>query len=265
MPAERPTTPDRTAAPRLPKLRLFVADDLGDGAAITLGRDQSHYITNVMRAHAGDTVALFNGRDGEWQSEIMSLGKRAVALRVAARLRPQTPEPDLWLAFAPIKRGRIDFVAEKATELGVSRLIPVMTARTQMTRVNTGRLHAHAVEAAEQCERMTVPDIGDPVAFADLLAHWPDGRRLFVGDETGGGQPIAEAARDIAAGANLPCAILVGPEGGFTMAELDELDKLTFVTKIGLGPRVMRADTAAIAALSVIQAIAGDWRDRRGR
>jgi 16S rRNA (uracil1498-N3)-methyltransferase len=262
-------TPKETA-PQLPKLRLFVDDDLGDGAAITLGRDQSHYLANVMRADAGDAVSLFNGRDGEWASEITSLGKRAVELRVTTRLRPQTPEPDLWLAFAPIKRGRIDFVAAKATELGVSRLIPVMTARTQMTRVNTGRLRANAVEAAEQCERVTVPEISDPVVFADLLADWPAERRLFVGDETGGGQPIAEAARDIvdgdiAAGANLPCAVLVGPEGGFTVAELDELDKLTFVTKIGLGPRVMRADTAAIAALSVIQAIAGDWRDRRGQ
>ena len=249
----------------MPKLRLFVADDLGDGATIALGRDQSHYLASVMRAEAGDAVALFNGRDGEWSSEITSLGKRAVALRVTARLRPQTPEPDLWLAFAPIKRGRIDFVAAKATELGVAHLIPVMTARTQMTRVNTGRLLANAVEAAEQCERLTVPEVSEPVSLTDLLATWPTGRRLLVGDETGGGQPIAEAAREIAVGANLPCAVLVGPEGGFSADELDALGILPFVTKIGLGPRVMRADTAAIAALSVIQAIAGDWRDRRGR
>lgn len=257
-------TPKETA-PRLPKLRLFVGDGLGDGMAITLGREQSHYLANVMRAKAGDEVALFNGRDGEWASEITALGKRAVELGVTGRLRPQAEEPDLWLAFAPIKRGRIDYVAAKATELGVARLIPVMTARTQMTRVNTGRLRANAVEAAEQCERISVPEVDEPVSFADLLANWPADRRLFVGDETGGGQPIAEAARENAAGASLPCAVLVGPEGGFTPDELDELDKLTFVTKIGLGPRVMRADTAAIAALSVIQAIAGDWRDRRGQ
>jgi len=251
--------------PRLPKLRLFVADDLGEGAAITLGREQSRYLANVMRAKAGDGVALFNGRDGEWEGEITSLGKRAIDLRIAARLRPQAVEPDLWLAFAPIKRGRIDYVAAKATELGVARLIPVMTARTQMTRVNTGRLRANAVEAAEQCERLTVPEVSEPVSLADLLASWPAGRRLLVGDETGGGQPIAEAAGDIATGASLPCAVLVGPEGGFSADELDALGKLTFVTKIGLGPRIMRADTAAIAALSVIQAIAGDWRDRRDR
>jgi len=263
--AERPTTPDTNGAPRLPKLRLFVADDLGAGAAIALGREQSHYLANVMRADAGDAVSLFNGRDGEWQSEITSRGKRAVGLRVIGRLREQAVEPDLWLAFAPIKRGRIDFIAAKATELGVARLIPVMTARTQMTRVNTGRLRANAVEAAEQCERLTVPEVGEPVSLPDLLSAWPADRRLFVGDETGGGQPIAEAAGDFAAGAGQPCAVLVGPEGGFAPDELDALAKLPFVAKIGLGPRVMRADTAAIAALSVIQAIAGDWRDRRAR
>ncbi|NKB48192.1 MAG: 16S rRNA (uracil(1498)-N(3))-methyltransferase [Alphaproteobacteria bacterium] len=254
-----------TTGPRLPKLRLYVADDLGGGAAVTLGRDQSHYLSNVMRATAGDRIALFNGRDGEWAGEITSLGKRAVELHVTDNLRPQADEPDLWLAFAPIKRGRIDFVAAKATELGVARLIPVMTARTQMTRVNTGRLRANAVEAAEQCERLTVPEVSEPASLAEILSDWPADRRLFVGDETGGGQPIAEAVGDIAAGANQPCGVLVGPEGGFATDELDALGKLAFVTKIGLGPRVMRADTAAIAALAVIQAIAGDWPISRDR
>jgi 16S rRNA (uracil1498-N3)-methyltransferase len=260
--AERPTTPKETGmsenktGPRLPKLRLFVADDLGAGASITLGKDQSHYLTNVMRAAAGDEIALFNGRDGEWAGEITALGKRAVDLSLTGRLRDQVSEPDLWLAFAPIKRGRIDFVAAKATELGVSRLIPVMTARTQMSRVNTGRLLANAIEAAEQCERLTVPEVSEPASLADMLSAWPANRRLFVGDETGAGQPIAQAAGDIASGASQPCAVLVGPEGGFAPDELDDLGKLAFVTKIGLGPRVMRADTAAIA---------GDWRDSRSR
>jgi 16S rRNA (uracil1498-N3)-methyltransferase len=134
-----------------------------------------------------------------------------------------------------------------------------------VTRVNTSRLRANVIEAAEQCERLTVPEIDEPVPLVEMLANWPAERCLFVGDETGGGQPIADAAGEIAAGASLPCAVLVGPEGGFTAGELDELDKVTFVTKVGLGPRVMRADTAAIAALSVIQAIAGDWRNRRGQ
>lgn len=266
--AERPT-PSKTTAPRLPKLRLFVADDLGDGATIVLGREQSHYLANVMRAGPGDGVALFNGRDGEWESEIVSMGKRAIDLRLTKVLRPQLVEPDLWLAFAPIKRGRIDFVAAKATELGIARLIPVMTAHTQMTRVNTGRLRANAIEAAEQCERLTVPAVDEPVSLAEMLSAWPADRHLLVGDETGGGQPIAEAAREMAAGnaagATLPCAVLVGPEGGFAADELDALGKLPFVIKVGLGPRVMRADTAAIAALSVFQAVAGDWRDRRDR
>ncbi len=249
-------------------MRLFITDDLSGGVGIVLGKEQSHYLTNVMRAAAGDTVSLFNGRDGEWEGRVTSLGKRSVELSVDGSLRPQTAEPDLWLAFAPIKRGRIDFVAAKATELGVSRLIPVMTARTQMTRVNTGRLRANAVEAAEQCERLTVPEVGEPVPLTDLLASWPENRRLLVGDETGGGQPIAEAAGGLAAqtsaaGAAQPCAVLVGPEGGFAPDELDALAILPFVTRIGLGPRVMRADTAAIAALSVIQAVAGDWRGGR--
>lgn len=230
-----------------------------------MGREQSHYVTNVMRAGPGDTVAVFNGRDGEWLSQIAAQTKRAVALEVSRQLRAQLAEPDIWLAFAPIKRGRIDFVAAKATELGVARLIPVMTTFTQVSRVNVARLRANAVEAAEQCERLSVPEIAEPVAFADLLASWPAGRHLLVGDETGGGQPIAEVAGALASDAELPCAVFVGPEGGFAPAELDALDKLPFVTRIGLGPRVMRADTAAIAALSVIQAVAGDWRDRRSR
>lgn len=256
---------DADTPPRLPKLRLFVPDDLAAGAALSVSAEQAHYLTNVMRAQLGDEVALFNGRDGEWRGEIVARGKRSAELHIGARLREQAREPDLWLAFAPIKRGRIDFVAAKATELGVARLLPVLTARTQMSRVNVARLRANAVEAAEQCERLTVPDVAEPQSLTDLLAGWPAARRLLVGDETGGGRPIAEVAGALAHGANLPCAVLVGPEGGFSADELDALTNLPFVTKIGLGPRVMRADTAAIAALSVIQAIAGDWRADGGR
>jgi 16S rRNA (uracil1498-N3)-methyltransferase len=253
--------------PRLPKLRLYVTDDLAAGAGIALSREQTHYLANVMRAGLGDAVALFNGRDGEWAATIAALGKRGAELTVAAALRPQVAEPDLWLAFAPIKRGRIDWIAEKATELGVARLLPVMTARTQMGRVNVERLAANAVEAAEQCERMTVPPVDAPVRLDALLAAWPRHRILYVGDETGHGRPLAEALR-AAAGDGLagdpPRGVLVGPEGGFAPDELDALDDLPFVTKISLGPRVMRADTAAIAALAVIQALAGDWRMARG-
>jgi 16S rRNA (uracil1498-N3)-methyltransferase len=253
--------------PRLPKLRLFVTDNLDAGATVTLPREQTHYLANVMRAAVGDEVALFNGRDGEWVAQIAVLGKRVAELSVVRSRHGQPVEPDLWLAFAPIKRGRIDWIAEKATELGVSRLLPVITERTQMTRVNVGRLAANAVEAAEQCERITVPPVDEPVRFDALLTEWPRHRILYVGDETGRGQPLADVlATEPPADSAVPRprGVLVGPEGGFAPTELDALDDLPFVRKISLGPRVMRADTAAIAALAVIQALAGDWRQARG-
>ena len=255
------------SVPRLPKLRLYVADDLAIGATVALPREQTHYLANVMRAGVGDEVALFNGRDGEWVAQIAALGKRAAELGVVHFRYGQPAEPDLWLAFAPIKRGRIDWIAEKATELGVSRLLPVITARTQMARVNVERLAANAIEAAEQCERMTVPPVDEPVRFDALLTDWPRHRILYVGDETGRGRPLADVlASETPAGSAPPPprGVLVGPEGGFAPAELDALDDLPFVRKISLGPRVMRADTAAIAALAVIQALAGDWRQPRG-
>ena len=211
-------------------------------------------------------MALFNGRDGEWLGRIDIHGKNRCAVTLVEQHRPQAPEPDLWLVFAPIKRGRIDFLVEKATELGVSELYPVHTSRSVVERVNLDRLRVHAIEAAEQTERLSVPSIAAPQPLDRLVAQWPAPRRLLLCDESGASPPIADALRGAAALDNTPAcpwAVLVGPEGGFAETELDALRKLPFVCAVGLGPRVLRADTAALAALAVLQALSGDWRAPR--
>jgi len=244
------------------RIRLFVEDDLVSGDGFTLGRDQSHYLQNVMRRAVGDRVALFNGRDGEFWAELTEMRRGAVSLSLGERFREQSPEPDLWLVFAPIKRAAVDFMTTKATELGVSRIVPVITARTNSERVNIRRLRANAIEAAEQSERLSIPEIDEPVRFPALLERWPNIRRLLVGDETGTGRPIVEVATELTENPH-PLAVMTGPEGGFAPDELDQLRDVPFVTPVGLGPRVLRADTAALAALAVVQAAAGDWRSGR--
>ena len=244
------------------RLRLFVEEDLAEGMALPLNRDQSHYLHNVMRRSEGDRIAIFNGRDGEFWADIIAAKRGSVLVEAAEQFRQQTTEPDLWLAFAPIKRAALGFLTAKTTELGVSRLVPVLTARTNSERVNTRRLRANAIEAAEQSERLSVPDIAEPLKFQTFLREWPQERRLLVGDETGAGRPVAEIARTLAEAPG-PLAVMTGPEGGFAPDELDQLGELPFVTPIGLGPRVLRADTAALAALSRVQAIAGDWTSAR--
>lgn len=234
--------------------RLHCHAGLAAGAQAELGEGPAHYLRHVLRLQPGDVVALFNARDGEFAARIDGFGKGTARLAVVGRRRAPGAEPDLWLCFAPIKRTRLDAMVEKATELGVSRLIPVFTRHTAMERVNTQRLAAIATEAAEQCERLSVPDVADPVAFEELLAHWPADRLLIAGDESGGGAPIAGALAGI--GGRL--AVLTGPEGGFAPSELDALGRAVFVRRVGLGPRILRADTAAIAALAIVQAIAGD-------
>jgi 16S rRNA (uracil1498-N3)-methyltransferase len=238
------------------KARLYVDQDLASGRAVQLAREQVHYLRTVLRAEIGAELALFNGRDGEWRGRIETVAKAACMVRLGERMRPQAPEPDLWLLFAPVKRTRIDFIVEKATELGVSALKPVFTRYTQMTRVNTERLRAVAVEAAEQSERLSIPAIVEPEPLADAIQAWPRPRHLLICDERGGAPAIGEAL----AHAPAMAAILIGPEGGFADGELDDLAKLDFVSRVGLGPRILRADTAAVAALSVWQALAGDWR-----
>jgi 16S rRNA (uracil1498-N3)-methyltransferase len=242
--------------------RLFVEADLCPAATIPLSAKQAHYLGTVLRLRAGATIAVFNGRDGEWLARIEALGKADATLSALERRHPQAPEPDLWLAFAPIKRAPIDFLAQKATELGASRLWPVFTRNTQVKRVNLARLRANAIEAAEQCGRLGVPEVVEPVSLENLIATWPRDRQLLVPDETGGGQPLADVLApatdiDVTPG---PFAILTGPEGGFARSELDELGNLASVSLVGLGPRILRADTAALAALACWQALLGDWR-----
>lgn len=243
------------SAPSPPKIRLFVDGALSAGATVTATQAQAHYLLHVMRRASSYPVALFNGSDGEWRASVMTPSKRQVVFKVEARLRAQVGGPDLWLAFAPIKR--IDLVVEKATELGASALLPVMTRHTDVSRINFDRLRATAIEAAEQCERLSVPVIQPRQNLEALLAGWPGPRRLYYLDETGAGMPIARALQDQVTGS---CAFLVGPEGGFAQSELDALSQLPSAVGVSLGPRILRAETAALAALACWQALSGDWR-----
>ena len=244
-----------------PRIRLFVEDDLAAGLSLRLGRDQSHYLANVMRRGTGDRIALFNGRDGEWTARLDAVDRKSCDLIIEDQRRVQPATVDLWLLFAPIKKARIDFVAEKATELGVSEIRPVITQRTAMTRVNTARLAANAREAAEQCERMEIPIVVEPMKLETLLDQWPPERQLMWCDEHGSGPPIAEGLAGLSpAMRRAPWALLIGPEGGFDDAERARLATFEPAFAVSLGPRVLRADTAAAAALSIWQALVGDWQ-----
>jgi 16S rRNA (uracil1498-N3)-methyltransferase len=236
--------------------RLYVEFSLTPGGAGDLEPGQAHYLRSVLRLGVGALVAAFNEADGEWHCRIAEMSKSHVRLRVEEQSRSPEPEADLWLLFAPIKRARLDWLVEKATELGVSALLPVWSARTQVERLNLERLQAHAIEAAEQSERLSVPKVHVPEGLDKTLASWPADRQLILCDETGAGEPIGDATARLAPG---PAALLIGPEGGFDQRELDAMSKLSFVSRVGLGPRVLRAETAALAGLAVFQAIAGDW------
>ena len=241
--------------------RLFVDAELAAGLEAPLEEAQVHYLRHVMRRPDGAPLRLFNGRDGEWQATFAGRGKKAAVAEVSVQSRAQAAEPDVWLCFAPVKRARIDYIAEKATELGAAVLQPVLTRHTAVERVNVKRLRANAIEAAEQTERLSVPEVREPVDFMRLLAQWPEGRRLLMCDETGGGPPIAETLAGLDAVARTaPWAVLVGPEGGFAAEELTALRRIKDVMAVGLGPRILRADTAALAALACWQALVGDWR-----
>lgn len=233
--------------------RLFVEGPLGPGASVALDSAQANYLGNVLRLRARDGVLLFDGVSGEWRAAITEAGKRRMVLTVGERSRPLETVPDLWLAFAPIKRARVDWLVEKATELGVARLLPVATERTVVDRLNLDRLRAHVVEAAEQCGRTALPVIDQPVSLSDLLAGRDPARTLYFADE-GGGEPAASA---FAPG---PALILTGPEGGFTGDERVAIRAAANARPISLGPRILRAETAALAAVAAWMAGAGDWR-----
>ena len=238
------------------KVRLYVDDPLGAGQPVALEREQAHYLFSVMRMPVGAPVALFNGRDGEWLAEVAEAGKKGGTLTCVEQTRPQGTPPDLWLLFAPIKKARTDFIVEKAVELGVRRIVPVQTAFTNSERIRQDRLQAHAVEAAEQCGATFVPEVAELQKLDRLLTDWTDRRLLFCDESSAGGGTDYAAALS---GDPAPWAVLIGPEGGFSEPERKKLHGMDQSTAIALGPRILRADTAAVAALTVWQAHCGDW------
>ena len=236
------------------KLRLYVDQPLALGQPVALGEAAANYLFNVMRLAKGAVVLLFNAADGEWLAEIEQAGKRSGVARATAQTRPRKPPPDLWLLFAPIKKARLDFLVEKAVELGAARLLPVQTRFTNAERLRPDKLRAHVIEAAEQCEATYLPEIAELEPLGRLLSNWPPDRRLFWADEGLAGRSAMMQAEK-----GTPSAVLIGPEGGFSLEERALLQSLPFVTPISLGPRILRAETAAVAALTLWQASLGDW------
>jgi 16S rRNA (uracil1498-N3)-methyltransferase len=253
--------------------RVFVEAALAAGGEIALTSEQRNRLLNVLRLKRGDGVLLFNGRDGEWQARLSAAGKRSLVAEVGEQIRTQPRPSDLHFLFAPLKHARLDYMVQKAVEMGASRLRPVMTQHTQATRLNLSRMRANTIEAAQQCGILSVPEVTDSLAFGRLAASAGDGRLLIFCDEDAEVKdPVAAlaAARPTgqallpadAASAALPIALLIGPEGGFAEAERAALLKRPNVLRIALGPRILRADTAAVAALTLVQAVLGDWREK---
>ncbi|MEE8351024.1 MAG: 16S rRNA (uracil(1498)-N(3))-methyltransferase [Rhodospirillales bacterium] len=244
--------------------RLFIEQPLAAGRPVALGAFQANYLGNVMRLGAGDEVLLFNGGDGEWTAWIGRIGKKKGDVVVKEQTRPQEQEAGPWLVFAPLKKPRTAFLVEKATELGVFRLCPVFTRHTNSARINPERMRAHAIEAAEQCRRLSVPDIEAIKPLAQFIDAWPHERRFLVLDETGVGAAIAEHLSSLkvaSSGLSFDCGFLCGPEGGFEEGELDALRALDFASRVDLGPRILRAETAALSALACWQAFATNERN----
>ena len=239
--------------------RVYLDSPLAAGLAVSFDRGQANYLQNVLRLGHGDELLLFNGRDGEWQARLAVAGKRALTAVVGARMREQPRPSDLHFLFAPLKHARLDYLVQKAVEMGASRLQPVITRHTQMARVNVERMRANVIEAAQQCGILSLPEVADPAAFKDVIGQVDAGRLLVFCDEDADVKdPVAALAA--AARAGLPLAVLIGPEGGFAEEERKALLERPNVVRIALGPRILRADTAAVAALALVQAALGDWR-----
>jgi len=241
--------------------RLFVDAAIGPAARIALDKAQTNYLVNVLRLKPGATILIFNGRDGEWKAQIEAEGRRAVTLVASTCARPQPPQTDLHYLFAPLKHARLDYMVQKAVELGASVLQPVITQHTVAERVNLARMRANVIEAAEQCGILALPTVQEPLSFAKMIAEWDPGRRLVFCDEAAEvADPIA-ALTGAAAAKNPPMAVLIGPEGGFAEHERAALLRLPNSVTLSLGPRILRADTAAVAALTLAQAVLGNWKD----
>jgi 16S rRNA (uracil1498-N3)-methyltransferase len=241
-------------------IRLFVPNDLSAGAGVVPTVDQSRYLTSVMRLGVGAELLLFNGRDGEWRASIIESTKRGCLLKAEDLARPMAFGPDLELIIAMVKRSRVETIVEKAAELGARRVRLTITRRTNVDFVKLGRLDAIAMEAAEQTGRLDVPEVVDPEKLDKILDAWDPARRLVFCDEGGDAKPVIEALSTLGAGTGDPAAILIGPEGGFAPEERERLRSLPFVVPVSLGPRILRADTAAISAMTLWQAASGDWR-----
>ena len=240
--------------------RLHVESDLVGGAELALGKEQSLYLAAVLRKGVGDEVVLFNGRDGAWLAKLASDSKKSVVLAMVEQIASQTPPSDLWYGFSPLKTERLDYVVQKATEMGAGIIQPVITLYTQVSRLKHERLVANVIEAAEQCEVLTVPRVEVETSLDRLIDAWPSvhgARRLVFADESEGSSSLLEVLSSLR---GQPIGVLIGPEGGFSPNERVKLRALSFVVPISLGPRILRADTAAVAALSIIQATIGDWR-----